>query len=135
MQAHQLNFATVAPRPAASPEAMAFLNRLRFHATRCRASARLDIATACTLIDPQGDETAAASVFVRVLGQALDRPPVWYRPGETDLSFDERWVLAVAESYAAGDGDSFTFLTQRRISGPKRRLFLALIARLCEGSF
>lgn len=121
--------------PQVLPETRALINRLRFHASLCRASAHLDIYTACQLIDPGNGEDAAATTLIRILGQALDKTPVWHRPGETELSFDELWLAQVIESHAVNDDDSFRFLIHRRIPHAKRRIFGALISNLAGQIF
>lgn len=126
---------TEAPRPQVRPESRALINRLRFHAAFCRASSYLDIYTACQLIDPKKGEEAAISTLIRILGQALDKTPVWHRPGESTLSFDELWLAQVIESFQNNDDDSFRFLIHRRIPHAKRRIFGAIIANLAIISF
>ncbi|WP_299656235.1 hypothetical protein [uncultured Tateyamaria sp.] len=118
------------PWPQVGSETRALINRLRFHASLCRASAHLDIHVACGLIDPNSGEDAAARTLIRVLAQALDRTPVWLRPGEISLSFDECWLAQVIEARRGEDFDSLLFLTHRRIAGDKRRLFGMLVANL-----
>ncbi|MEM6618239.1 MAG: hypothetical protein AAF631_02940 [Pseudomonadota bacterium] len=104
----------------------AVLNRLRFHAVTCRAAARLDIFEACRTIDPAASE-AHMVALVRVLGQALDGRPIFYKPGTTEFSFDERWLMAVFDASCRNDRASLSFLVCRRIRKPKRRAFLSLM--------
>ncbi|MEM6578490.1 MAG: hypothetical protein AAF678_08360 [Pseudomonadota bacterium] len=120
------------PEPQIRLETRALINRLRFHASFCRASSYLDIYTACQLIDPESSEEAAATTLIRILGQALDKTPVWHRPGEVEFSFDELWLAQVIESQKTSDADSHRFLIERRIPHSKRRIFGALIANLAE---
>ncbi len=110
------------------------LNRIRFHATTCRASARLDIFDACAVLDPDTSraEDARIKVLLRVLGQALDKEPVFLRAGVSTLSFDERWLIAALRAKADGDEDSFSFLICRRVEHSKRRVFAVLLAGLAE---
>lgn len=121
-----------APHPQIRPATRILINRLRFHASFCRASSYLDIYTACQLIDPATGEDAAATTLIRILGQALDKTPVWHRPGETEFSFDELWLAQVIEAHQNSDTDSFRFLIQRRIPHAKRRIFTALICNLTQ---
>ncbi|MEL7214435.1 MAG: hypothetical protein AAGJ96_00690 [Pseudomonadota bacterium] len=129
-----LNFATTtaAPRYEVPGDIRGMINRLRFRASLCRASARLDIHEACRLLpvadDP--DEGAVSTLFLRVLGQALERPPVWLKPGAADFSFDELWLARVLITYQKGDGASLAFLIDRRIPKEKRRVFRLLVASL-----
>lgn len=120
------------PQPRVRAKTRALVNRLRFYATFCRASSFLDIYTACDLIDPGNSEEAAASTLIRILGQALDKTPIWHRPGEEEFSFDELWLSQVIESYQDFDDDSYRFLILRRIPHTKRRIFSALIANLAD---
>ena len=116
--------------PQVQPETRALINRLRFYASFSRASSFLDIYTACQMIDPDNGEEAAANTLIRILGQALDKTPVWHRPGEAEFSFDELWLAQAIESYKYSDDSSFRFLIHRRIPHEKRRIFGALIANL-----
>lgn len=118
------------PPPGVDAPTRALINRLRFHASRCRASAHLDIHAACALIDPKGCPERAAATLLRVLGQALARVPVWHRVGEPALSFDERWLAQVIAARRRGDRDSYLFLTLRRVAPDKQRLFALLVAQV-----
>lgn len=121
--------------PATLPEgARGLLNKLRFHASQCRASAYLDIFSACSVLDPNADraEDAQMRVLLRVMGQALEKEPVFHRPGEPTLSFDESWLMTALTARAEGDDDSFTFLLHRRVSKEKRRIFSLLLGGLSE---
>lgn len=109
------------------------LNLLRFHAASCRASARLDLFEACAVLDPTAPsrtEDVHAPILLRVLGQALDAQPVFLRPGDEDVSFDEHWLIAVLSAVARADHDSFAFLVRRRVAPPKQRVFRSLVAGL-----
>lgn len=127
--------AGLAPSPSVCPETRALINRLRFHASYCRASAHLDIYKACALIAPSPNEDITARTLIRVLGQALDRKPHWHRPGDDSFSFDELWLAQVIEARRDDDEDSFTFLTLRRISQAKRRIFAVLVTALIQAIF
>ncbi len=110
------------------------LNKLRFHATTCRASARLDIYSACAVLDHNEAraEDAQIKTLLRVMGQALGQSPVFLRPGEESLSFDERWLIAALTAKAVRDDSSFSFLMCRRIEVSKRRIFGLLVSGLAE---
>lgn len=110
------------------------INKLRFHASTCRASARLDFFAACSLIDPEMGEEFASQTLLRVLSQALEHVPVWKRPGASDFSFDELWLAKVIETCRLNDEDSFFFLTQRRVERQKQRLFRMLVKNLVQSS-
>ena len=118
------------PETVVPAGARGLLNRLRFHATTCRASARLDIFDACAVLDADTNraEDARIKTLLRVLGQALDKEPDFLRPGETALSFDERWLMAALRAKSEGDGDSFAFLICSRVEHSKRRVFGFLLS-------
>ena len=120
------------PQDQVAPETRALINRLRFHAARCRASAHLDLYHACQVVDPNADEDLVACTLLRILGQALGSEPRWFRPGEGELSFDERWLAQLISAFADGDADSVTFLLARRIAAPKRRVVQTLVAQLAN---
>lgn len=110
------------------------LNQLRFQATTCRASAFLDIFQACSVLVPDTEDAKITRqiTLLRILGQALDHAPVFYRPGEKNLSFDEKWLAALIEASKRGDHDSFAFLLNRRVAQSKRRIIGSLIASLAN---
>lgn len=122
----------VSTQPVVSETQMAFLNRLRFQAVTCRALARLDFFATCAVIDPKSDlpEQDRVALLLRLLGQALPRDPVFHRPGEKKISFDERWLMAVVDADARGDHDSLAFLIGRRVEPAKQRLFWLLVSGL-----
>ncbi len=110
------------------------LNRIRFFATTCRASAFLDIYAACAVLDPNEAraEEAQIKTLLRVMGQALGQDAVFLRPGAQTTSFDERWLIAAVSAKAAGDEDSFAFLVCRRVDPSKRRVFSFLLSGLAS---
>jgi hypothetical protein len=117
-----------------SSEMRSLLNRLRFHASTCRAAAYLDIHQACAVLSPETtkSEEAHMRILLRVLGQALEKEPIFLRPGEKSQTFDERWLIAVITARMQGDDDSFVFLMHRRIDTSKRRTFCMLISGLAS---
>lgn len=123
-------------RPAAQvPEHVrSILNKIRFFATTCRASARLDIFAACAVLDPNETRAEAAQIttLLRVMGQALGKEPVFLRPGVETTSFDERWLIAAIMAKVDGDEDSFAFLIVSRVEPSKRRIFGLLLSGLAE---
>jgi hypothetical protein len=120
--------------PHHDPEARALLNRIRFTAASCRASSRLDLFEARTVLDAHGkqDDEAHVAALIRVLGEALGARPVFRRTGEEDLSFDEAWLVAAVSARAKGDDASFLFLVTRRVLASKRRSFAMLVTRLTQ---
>lgn len=122
------------PEPQVPGEMRSFLNKLRFFATTCRASAYLDIHAACAMLDPNEAraEEAQVKTLLRVMGQALGQEAVFLRPGEEKTSFDERWLIAALSAKAAGDDDSFAFLICRRVEPSKRRTFGLLLSGIVK---
>lgn len=111
-----------------------FLNHLRFTAMACRAKARTDLFEACALlsVDRTQSRKAHAEALVLSLNQALGKRPIFYRPGDTERSFDESWLLRLASTLARGDEASATFLLHSRIERVQHRHILFLMSRISE---
>lgn len=92
------------------------LNRIRFAAAGCRASARVDIFRACALLslDASAALDAHVEALVSTLSEAIGRRPVFLAPGTLEMSFDERWLLRLIERADAQDRFSAAFLIGRR---------------------
>jgi len=90
------------------------------------------IAAAKRRLDPTAEhaEEAHIATLIRGMGQALDARPVFRRPGEEELSFDEAWLMATISARVNGDTDSFAFLVGRRVAPSKRRTFAMLVSGL-----
>lgn len=114
--------------------AFARLNKLRLLALRCRAAARLDLFQACALLstDRETAANAYADALFRTLDQGLGRPPRIYVPGSRDLSFDERWLMALIEATESGDDASRTFLLTSRLRPKARRALAFLVKNLTD---
>lgn len=121
-----------APAPARQP---AVLAHLRLAALRCRVSRRAD-PRACTVLDPKARAEEAALRLAALLPQALLRRPVLHAPGAAARSFDESWLVSLAEAEARGDEASVRFLLRRRVRAAAAPLVLAtlrsLLARLAR---
>ncbi|KIT17551.1 hypothetical protein [Jannaschia aquimarina] len=87
---------------------------LRRAALECRASARLDTARACALFDPESKADEIARLLARALPQAMHVRPRFHATEASARSFDERWILAIADAIARRDIDSERFLLSRR---------------------
>ena len=127
------------PAPAAAPEqvgdvALARLNKLRLLALGCRSAARLDLFQACALLstDRETAANAYAVALFRTLDQGLGRPPRIFVPGCSDLSFDERWLMALIEATENGDDASRTFLLNSRLRPDARRALAFLVKNLTD---
>lgn len=99
------------------------LEVLRTQAARCRTAAHLDLHRACNLLtlDPDRAPVVFARALLRTLGQALGKRPIIHRPGASEVSFDESWLLRLIDRLEDGDIDSVTFLLSRRIPHEYRR--------------
>lgn len=96
---------------------------LRMAALACRAGPR---APCAARLPADAGAEVRARALAAFLPEALDRRPVLWRPGATDLSFDERWLVAYCTAIATGDGDSERFLTGRRVRAERRGELRAL---------
>lgn len=125
-----------APRSLADIEnrLLPLLNQVRLSALSCRVAAREDLFRACALLS--SDEATAANAhltaLIRCLGQVISRPPVFYRPGVFEMSFDEAWLMRLFSAFAANDADSFHFLLRSRVSRPSQRNMAFLIGRISQ---
>jgi hypothetical protein len=109
-----------AARPALPEKWRGTLNTLRIIALECRAEARTDLYEACRLISAENSDSHAA-VLIRGLRSALERQPVFYRPGVQDVSFDESWLISALSACEAQDWHSLDFLIRSRVRTAHRR--------------
>lgn len=112
----------------------AFIEYLRVTALDCRASARTDLFRACALLaveKPKARE-AHAQVLMKTLSEILETKPRLYRPGVTELSFDETWLISLARAVRAEDGASAAFLLRSRVPQHARRKMLFLMSMIAE---
>ncbi len=117
--------------PADRSEA-ALLNHIRFVALGCRAKARTDLFQACALLHSSGTQSFRlhAEALVQCLNDALGKQAVLFRPGTTERSFDEMWLLQLMGVLSTGDEASATFLLHSRIDREKHRLMRYLLLRV-----
>lgn len=110
------------PRPG-SGFAPNLLHVVRRAAARSRASARLDLFGACAMLSTDRDSAGQAylDTLLRTLEQGLGRAPVIYCDACPQMSFDERWIMALLDAHRRGDRDSFAFLLCSRLPRPTRR--------------
>lgn len=110
------------------------LFRMRRAAARSRARARLDLFGACAMLSTDPDTAGGAylDTFLRTIEQGLGRPPVFFCDGCPQISFDERWVLALFAAQQRGDRDSFAFLLCSRLQKFARRHIAFLIAGMAR---
>ncbi|MEO0484342.1 MAG: hypothetical protein AAF092_00370 [Pseudomonadota bacterium] len=105
------------------------LNRLRFLAQTCRATARLDLQEACALIhaDRCRERDALAAALIRVLSQVMDRRVVFLSPGAPEMTFDEQWLLRVLACAANRDTPSVEFLLRSRVAPRHHHAFRSIV--------
>lgn len=77
------------------------------------------------MIDASPDK--AVHTLLGALPAAFARPTRFYRTGEAELSFDERWLLAAIDAARRADGDSLYFLIARRVPVHLRRWVAFLV--------
>ena len=112
----------------------AFLNHLRFTALGCRAKARTDLFEACALlaIHRKRSPAAHADALMRCLDQALGKAAIMFRPGTTEISFDEAWLLQLATALSRQDQASSTFLLHSRTDRQYHRHIRFLVAHISD---
>ena len=127
-------WAEARPEAEIAPEAMAFVNHLRFVAMACRVKPRQDLFQACALLQTtrSASQEAHAEALMRCLDQALGKKSLLHAPGVSTLSFDEHWLMQLGLASARQDTDSVAFLLASRVSPEHRRLVRFLIGRIAE---
>ena len=139
MEARELQFHAL-PAPSAfdyGGTETAFLNHLRFLALECRAKASIDLFETCAelTVERTSSRTTYAEALVRGLDQALGKRALLFRPGTTQRSFDESWLLQTARALACGDGQSATFLMRSRVRAEHRRSMCQLLSSAAADLF
>lgn len=117
-----------------TPEASVLLNHLRLTFMACRAKPRTDLFEACALLHVNRFQSldAHAEALMRCLGAALGQSPRLHGPGSAELTFDEAWLVELAQASARADTDSLTFLLQSRVKREHRRLVGFLISNIAR---
>ncbi|MGR3467797.1 MAG: hypothetical protein ACU0CI_07935 [Shimia sp.] len=121
------------PTPV-SDDSRGLLNSLRLVALRCRCMRQQNLFEACAMLSGETGtaKEAHAVVLLRCLPQAIDKQPVFFRPGVEELSFDEAWLLRLIEAARKNDETSFAFLLNSRVIPSARRNVTFLTARIAE---
>lgn len=137
MQAISLNnseHASPAPAPRVAERSICIINQLRMVSLRCRSCARIDLEQACALLlaDPADAKMRHAEILMRGFYQAVSKRPVFFRPGTTELSFDEAWLGSLLDAMDRGDNDSFQFLIQSRVPRWTQRNLAYLIRSISD---
>ncbi len=132
MPANALRRDVAAPTDLLTPEARAELAWLRIAGARCRVMRRSDFFEACAVLSLSGEQAALsyAQTLFRALPSLLASDVRLYMPGDTDISFDEAWLLQLIERERAGDADSVAFLIRRRLPRFAWRQVRFLVASL-----
>ncbi len=127
-------YAYAPPVPTMSERSLRIIDHLRIVARRSRSAARVDLEQACALLlaDPADAKMRHAETLMRGFRQAVSNRPVFYRPGTTDLSFDEAWLGRLFDAVEQNDDDSFRFLIQSRIPRWNQRNLAFLIRSISE---
>ena len=111
------------------------LTMLRFIGARCRAMARTDLFKACAMLSDDRSRAveAVCTALLRSFSGTGDMPRLrLYEVTSTEVSFDERWLLAALSAARRGDTDSLTFLLARRVPAHARRQIGFLVAALID---
>lgn len=113
---------------------MYIVNHLRLVALKCRSAARVDLDQACALLlaDPSDAQMRHAETLMRGFRQAVEKRPVFFRPGTVELSFDEAWLSRLFEAVERADDDSFQFLIKSRVPRWTQRNLAYLIRSISE---
>lgn len=111
------------------PSVWAALNWTRLTSVKCRTAARVDLFEACALLHLDRDTAKRdyVNAFVRCFSTALGAPAIWHNPGESELSFDEKWLAQALDAVARDDGISLNFLLRSRLKASDRRYIGFLI--------
>lgn len=128
------------------------LRPIRRAAARSRAGRRLDMFGACAMLSTDRDlrrglgrdlglgldrDTAGLAyldTLLRTLEQGLGRAPVIYCETCPQVSFDERWLLALLDAHRRDDRDSCAFLLCSRVRHAARRHVGFLIAGIARAA-
>lgn len=126
---------TVQRKPQLSPQAYAFMNKIRFVAMRCRSKPKTDLFKTCARLQASRSTSweAHADALTRCLAEALGTRPRFYRPGAQELSFDEAWLIQLGQSLERGDFANVEFATKSRVLPEHRRLLNYLVSRTWNG--
>lgn len=126
---HHSDWDVPAPSADTSDEMRKLLNTVRLAALKCRSAARSELFEACAVLSME--RKAAQNVYVTALikglATALPKRPIFFRPGVSDLSFDEIWLTSALRCCNEGDWASVNFLLRSRIAPQHRRNILFLL--------
>lgn len=126
--------AFVPPSPQLGYQTLQIINHLRLVALQCRSAARVDLDQACAVLlaNPAEEQMRHAETLIGGFRQAVPGRRVFFRPGTTELSFDEAWLGRLFEAVEQRDDDSFRFLIQSRVPRLTQRNLTFLIRSISE---
>ena len=110
------------------------LDDLRNESCRCQTRPRLALFEACAMLSENRRQSRDAfrDALLRTLAEGFGRRPVFFEPGSPDVSFDERWLLALIDATRRDDADSVAFLSTSRVAVHARRSLVFLVAGLAR---
>ncbi|MEL6286496.1 MAG: hypothetical protein AAFQ18_09810 [Pseudomonadota bacterium] len=110
------------------------LERARRCAAQARLGRRVDGADLLDVVRCHGcplhDETL--SLLLRLLPHALKRRVVFHRPGATETTFDEDWLLRLFEAIRLNDADTISFALGSRVTPTLRPAVRTLAQQVIE---
>ena len=101
------------------------LDHLRNAARDARSKRYVDLFGACAVLS--GNRQIAAKAACEVLMRS-----VMFRTGESETSFDENWLLALARALKSGDTPSVTFLLHSQVPKSAHRNLVFLVRSVVE---
>ena len=113
---------------------LAAIDTIRTAHLECRVKPRSDLFKSCEMLSFDRDAAHAAytEALVRHLPQILGKKPVFYRPGEPSLSFDEAWILALLSAYGDDNEAASVFLLGSRVKQHYRLKMAFLCSNLAR---
>lgn len=110
------------------------LDHLRQSAREVRCKGYIDMFGACAALSSNSNvaRSAASEVLMRSLSQALGHRPVFFRLGESEQSFDEQWLMALARACQTEDQASMTFLLHSRVPKHAHRNLVFLLRNVLD---
>lgn len=110
------------------------LNECRLAAMACRSLGRASLFEACAMLSSNRATARAAylETLVRCLPQATGRALRLHRPGASELTFDEAWLMQMFDSLSRHDTSSFEFLLRSRVDRAARRNLVFLLSRISD---
>ena len=111
-----------------------FINHLRFVALGCRSKARTDLFRVCAVLSSERSQSiqAYSEALMLCINDALEARAVLFRPGTREHSFDEAWLVQLANCLQRGEEASVRFLLCSRVKREYHRNLRFLVSRISE---